>query len=296
MHSIAILADTILTGLFTILVCIIPVILTTSLVYKRMFRFDTLARSSSGDANNMDAEDDSLYDCTQQQADRDASLRQIYHITFLLRQRLNVDVARIVMSHTELYEVYRQRRRPNDPLHIMEFNSPQPCFVGTAIQARARVQHPVRRVTFRLESRDQGWVTDRNSGSWTWFTVGVLPASGENVSNDTDYDQTDLMFNAPGMYHGDDANNDRDREYGRQNPIFDSLVRERELYRNDVGCRHFQVKTVTWDSDSEIEEEAAWVRSLQRGDRIVVRAWAQFAGWQNSVRCTSVSIFNTPLA
>ena len=45
------------------------------------------------------------------------------------------------------------------------------------------------------------------------------------------------------------------------------------------------------DSVLENEEERNWIETLENGDRVAVRAWAQFGGWQNKIKSASVAIY-----
>jgi hypothetical protein len=189
-------------------------------------------------------------------------LRHIYHTAFLLRQKLVPDVVPAILHHAGLFERHTCNNGPRTrPLIITERTAPSTSLVTPPIQSSARLRNPVRKVVFSIQSCDQGWASDRNAGSWTWFTAAVILKDQANAET--------LDF----------IRNDR------------FLTREREIFRNDVASSEMKPHIVEWSVDSAKEEESRWVSALENGDRIVVRAWAQFGGWQNKVKVVSVAIF-----
>ncbi|KAK5175733.1 uncharacterized protein LTR77_000872 [Saxophila tyrrhenica] len=49
--------------------------------------------------------------------------------------------------------------------------------------------------------------------------------------------------------------------------------------------------TISWNRESKHPKERDWVRSLEPGDKIVLRAQAHGSGWQNRVRAASIDIW-----
>lgn len=262
-------------------------------------------RHSGGSAKGANHLPSPNFESAAQNTEREVSFRNLYHITFLLRHKLNPDTVRVVVSHAGFYEAYHERRRAANMVWIDQSRSPQPCLTTHPLRARARIKHPVRRVEFRIESHDQGWVSDRNAGSWTWFSASVLPASTlvHGLDRTDDNIDTDSTLSIPGPPRPAIFHNvpwprveDCDPEYDRNHPMFDSLVRDREIVRNVTSATSFDSHHEIWTSDAADPGQSEWVKALQRGDRIVVRAWARFNGWSNTVGSVSVSIFNAPLA
>lgn len=234
----------------------------------------------------VDQEDDLIYNVEQQQLAREEVYKQAYEIVAILTQRLNEDVARMIVLQLELSEAWRERQRPSQELGIMENNSPQPCFVSSAIESK-RIQ----KIDFRIESHDQGWVTHRDGGSWSWFTVCVVP--------DNDLDIEDGAYvggsTCDRIWRIDLFDSLTTPPYHRDHPISSMVQRERDLIRNNVASRTFELHQISWSADSEDPDEAAWVRSLQLGERILVRAWAKYGGWSNHVRSVSMTVHSSLL-
>ena len=201
-------------------------------------------------------------------------LRDIYHTAFLLRQKLVPDVVPAILQHAGLFQ---RHTYSNDSLKhprvITQNSAPHPCLTTPAIQSSARVQNPVRKVVFCIQSSDQGWANNRDAGSWTWFTAGVQPKNPDIASPTQVSEILDMAL--------------------KDDPVDKFLTREREIYRNDVASSEMKTHIVEWSADSDDQEERKWIEALENGDRIAVRAWAQFSGWQNHVKYASVAIYTT---
>ena len=191
-------------------------------------------------------------------------MRDIYHIAFLLRQKLVPDLISTILYHAGIFveRGYWTDRRKLE-LDVQEDEAPATCLRTPPIRSSVRLQNPVRKVVFQIRSHDQGWASDRNAGSWTWFTAGIVK---KNNGNDESLSQ-------------EDTQNDRVVDY------------ERELVRNEVGNCEIKVHKVEWSLDSDSEEDRRWISALENGDRIVVRAWARYSGWVNQVFGASVAIY-----
>ncbi|KAK3691930.1 hypothetical protein LTR37_018361 [Vermiconidia calcicola] len=189
-------------------------------------------------------------------------LRDIYHTAFLLRQKLVPDVVPAIIHHAGLFKRHTYSTgKVEHAVNVSERSAPYTCLTTDPIYSSARTQTPFRKVAFAIQSRDQGWVSNRDGGSWTWFTAGVLSPQ------DTTQEARDAA-------QGDSF-----------------LIWERQIYRNDVASKAFKTHIIEWTIDSDNGDERNWVLSLQRGDRIVIRAWAQFGGWQNKVKSVSVAVY-----
>lgn len=192
--------------------------------------------------------------------DRRKRLREIYHIAFLLRQRLVPDVISAIMIYAELFEPHHLYTCRMDPVLVAEqYSSPRRCIKTPPIMCTARVKRPVRKVTFDIEAHDQGWAGDMNAGSWTWFIAQI------ERQDESDAPQ-------------------------QEQPEESSLPSEREIVRNPIAQREFTHHHVEWRADSDDVDEAKWVSSLVGGDLISVHALARYTGWINYVRSVSVTV------
>ena len=201
-------------------------------------------------------------------------LRDAYHTAFILHQKLVPDVVPAILHHAGLFQRHTCSAGPHpDNRHVIvtQNSAPQRTLVTPRIQSSARLQNPVGKVAFSIQSCDQGWASNRDGGSWTWFTAGVY------AKNQTE----------------DDEPASEDSERPKRDERF--LDREREIFRNDVASSEMKLHIVEWSVDSDNDDERQWVQALENGDRIAVRAWAQFSGWQNKVKSVSVAIYTAAL-
>ena len=203
-------------------------------------------------------------------------LQDIYQTAFLLRQKLVPDVVPAILHYAGLFQRHTCSAGPRpDNRHVIvtQNTAPQRTLVTPPIQSSARLQNPVRKVVFSIQSCDQGWASNREGGSWTWFTAGVYPKNEPEVEEAAPESEESSRVK-------------RDDRF---------LPREREIFRNDIASSEMKLHLVEWSVNSENEDERKWVNSLENGDRIAVRAWAQFSGWQNKVKSVSVAIYTAAL-
>ena len=194
-------------------------------------------------------------------------LRDIYHITFLLRQKLVPDVVPAIIHHAGLFERHTYSTGRTQPYTITERSAPSTCLETKPIQSSARVQNPVRKVVFAIRSCDQGWTSQRDGGSWTWFTAGVIKPTQST------------------------QNEEAEHRLGKMTLDDTFLNQERGLFRNEIASGIMRTHIVEWTIESENEEERRWISGLENGDTIAVRAWAQFGGWENKVGEVSVAVY-----
>lgn len=115
---------------------------------------------------------------------------------------------------------------------------------------------PVRRLTFTITSKDQGWSsypadhgTFRNS--WTWFEAVVIRSATENN-----------MVPPP-----------------------------RRIATNIHAGKELRTHVVTWKADSDDSDEREWVTGLRKGDIVVVEAYAMYPGWKNHVKNAQIELY-----
>lgn len=195
------------------------------------------------------------------------NIHEIYHIVFLLQQRLVRDVIPAIIEYAELYECTPAERRSYPHHRVSQYEAPMRLLICDVTQPLARVLRPVRKIVFRINSHDQGFASDPNAGSWTWFSAQKLPA----VDQDCQISGAESS-GAVGV-----------REY-------------RELYRNPVADRRWVTHEVTWRADSDNSAEAEWVSSLKGGDRFAVYAWARYPAWVNHISDISVVLYTAAIA
>ena len=195
--------------------------------------------------------------------------RDIFHISFLIRQKLIADLVPAILEYAEFFDRQVSRTDRKDPLMVTEQDGPAIAHISRPIKVLVRLQHPVRKVAFVIKSHDQGWANDPAGGSWTWLTAGV--AREEQLPHE----------------QSTTASLRKDSD-----PPPQSLKRERVILRNKVASRECNPRVQEWRSDSSDKEERDWVNKLENGDIIVVRAWAQYGGWVNFVRGVAVVTYS----
>lgn len=192
------------------------------------------------------------------------ALHDLYHIAFLLHRVLIPDLVPQILREAGLFvrSSYSKRRE----FAIPRVQSPYTYLVTPPIRASVRLQHPVVKVLFTITARDQG--LDLSIGR-SHFTAGVVRGSGPQ--RDLERREADNAEVALGSE--------------------ELVASEREVVRNTTASDYYETHVVRWSADSEDPDEAAWVSGLKNGDRIAVRARAQWASFENRVRGVEVSIF-----
>jgi hypothetical protein len=233
----------------------------------------------------------------------------------------------MVLDHAEYWPV--QSRTVRHRAEYSEANSPA-RYLRLEVKTRTRAAQPVRKVVFRITSRDQGWASDLDSGSWTWFDALVwktLPGRlrgrevvwGERLDVDSavqgegeeksyqsvwERDLDDELANTlPSQV--------RRRQQGKQTPQREE-VNQTELARaGDEGqgsSKEDEVDEVVVEriATNEIAKdewqthEVVWTRgseqddalsAMRDGSGIEVLVRAQFGGWVNHVHSVRVDVF-----
>lgn len=122
-------------------------------------------------------------------------------------------------------------------------------------------EHPewtgrVKRITLKAKSKDQGWVSDPKSGSWSWLEVG----------------RTKLAHVVALEGGGDKV---------RRGP---------EWARNPVAKKEWTVHERTFDVDEVGGEMKTWMESLENGHRVSIVPMARYSGWQCCLTEGSVDV------
>lgn len=198
-----------------------------------------------------------------QQSTLNHQMHDIYHIAFLLRQKLVPDLIAPILDYAEIYWSSANETQVGKYVRVPQSNAPREVLTSDGVESKARVRHPVRKVVFKITSHDQGWASSRDSGSWTWFTARKLLHGGALPSETADADQA----SSQGM----------------------------EVCRNLVADKKWYTHEVTWRADSHDRNQAGWVSSLMIGDRVLIKAWAMFPGWVNKVQHASITIYTTAI-
>jgi hypothetical protein len=102
-----------------------------------------------------------------------------YRIAIILRSKLVADLIRPIFDFAGLFNY---QTSTNDQYRVIRTgNTPATCLQSEEISCRARTIAPVRKVTFTIVAKDQGYGAWPGSGQWTWFTAAVLKSGSGDV-------------------------------------------------------------------------------------------------------------------
>lgn len=108
--------------------------------------------------------------------------QQIYRIYLLLRTKLPPELILPIICHAGLYDHHTTINPEYCAIRIT--NSPKLLLRTRPIAPITQTRYPVRKITFTITSKDQGYLAYPGYGSWTWFTVGVLKGDGGSVQHE----------------------------------------------------------------------------------------------------------------
>ncbi|KAJ3827099.1 hypothetical protein F5880DRAFT_1609615 [Lentinula raphanica] len=153
----------------------------------------------------------------------------------------------------------------------------------------------VRKITFEMESHDQGWTSIQGTegtynGSWSWFEAIIYRPSASPCW----LDLTSGPFNLGATFTASDIHElfpvpDPNRWFIQSN-----LVASRQSRVHSVTWREFEDEKAHVDPTSLRGREGLGhelVRSLEPGDRVLLLAKSKFPGWVNHVYGASLEIF-----
>lgn len=179
------------------------------------------------------------------------SVREIYHIAFLLRQVLVPDLVPQILEQAEIFLV--STYRTDRVFAITRHRSPRICLLTPPIGKRVRSEHPVVKVVFRIRARDEGLALDIGR---SFFTAAVLAG---HILESGGLDET--VEASGGVL----------------------LKSYKEICINTIASDVYDEHVVTWHRDGENADQSAWVVGLRSGDRIIINAHAQWASFENRV-------------
>jgi hypothetical protein len=197
-------------------------------------------------------------------------VHNIYHIAFLLRQRLIRDVVPAILEYADLYSSTTSTTKFSPTLVVSEREAPEQLIECDIAKVKTRVLRPVRKITFEIHSHDRRFAECSIEGARTWFTA--RKCSPERT----------LL---PGSMLDSDARNEL--EYSHHKDICTNALYSRRCEMTDAWKAH----EITWRADSLDPVEAQWVSSFVAGDRFAVFAWANhYPEWENYVVDISVTV------
>ncbi|KAJ3877408.1 hypothetical protein F5879DRAFT_978334 [Lentinula edodes] len=153
----------------------------------------------------------------------------------------------------------------------------------------------IRKVTFEMESHDQGWTSfpeNRGTykGSWSWFEAIIFRASVSPCWLDLNSDP----FNLGATFNAQDIK----ELFPEPNPngwlIQSNIVASNESLSHSVTWTEFEDEEAHVDPTSLKGREGLGhelIRSLEPGDKIMLMAKSKFPGWANHVYEGSIEIY-----
>ncbi|KIW06353.1 uncharacterized protein PV09_02815 [Verruconis gallopava] len=222
------------------------------------------------------------------------SRRDIYHVAFLLQQRLPPELIPRILDYAEYW--LRSTVKVRQPMEVSdlrvltwrtEYIVPGVTYLSTLPIGQcpgdedgvALVgQHPVRKVVFTVESQDQGWSDYRDDhgterGSWTWFEA-VVREPGQLVYQDLLRSSMDAL-----------SSEEQRRATLPQPPT------GRLIYKNLHAEGRWRRYVRTWSIFDEDDEIKTWILELKRGQIIDLTVWARFPGWRNRVAGAKIDVY-----
>ncbi|RPA94644.1 hypothetical protein L873DRAFT_1700735 [Choiromyces venosus 120613-1] len=178
----------------------------------------------------------------------------------------------------------------------------------------ARGQYPVRKIVFKIVSKDQGWSSNEGrgtyNGAWSWFEVNVQRPSSIGAITIADLEPLANAIEITKTKTDDDINS----------PWKPVVVTKKSDIKDNRSLKSKSVERNTWHLQSNVHAGDDWkthlvtwkhdgpdsgnidgstgagtgadlVRCLKPGDRINLVAKARFPGWANSVRSAEVHVF-----
>ncbi|KXH41680.1 hypothetical protein CSAL01_09931 [Colletotrichum salicis] len=208
----------------------------------------------------------------------------------------------------------------------MVSEAPREYFTGS-MKAPPTLTHPVRKIVFKLRSKDQGWGGghgDRGSyrGSWSWFEAGLEKFDKERTcdgscktaedGSDTESEQAPFTNETKlctcglqSIYPPVEPTADGKLAYSHGLQPLENL----KIQTNKTANRDFMDHEVVWSWTDEIHPESPdadrlaeigrgkgtgtgkFVRNLKLGDVVTVWGKARFGGWANYVESVKVEIY-----
>ena len=129
----------------------------------------------------------------------------------------------------------------------------------------------LRKVVFTFSSRDQGWSSNPDGGSWSWFEASLaqLPSTDEDGQGDA--------VEWTGSYEWLEKWMERHEKRLTNQPRY-------KIQTN----RH--ASTESEESTIELTDEHELVQRVKEGDRVVLWACACFPGWENRVYEAKITV------
>ncbi|KAL9138420.1 MAG: hypothetical protein Q9175_000351 [Cornicularia normoerica] len=165
---------------------------------------------------------------------------------------------------------------PNRPI-VMIANRPTGIPLLFTRPFSARDSGRLRQIVFTFRSRDQGWSSNPDNGSWSWFEASLarLPSTDEDGQGG---------FNGTAQWTGS-------YEWtGEWMKLHEKRLENGPRYRIQTN-KH--ASTEPEEYTIELTDEHELVQRVNEGDRVVLWACACFPGWENRVYEAEITVLGT---
>jgi hypothetical protein len=187
-----------------------------------------------------------------------------------------------------------------------------PEHFKTHLRAIPTLERPVRKVVFKLRSRDQAWGGSREhqqtyQGSWTWFEAGLERFETPNGEDEPEitrpFDTASLRPVYPTGEAVTKPNGQREIKYPLNPDEMHTIQRNRTAGRqmvdyevvwrwtDDISPESLEAERLEEMGRGKASGSGEFVRNLRLGDVVSIWGKARFLGWANNVERASVQVY-----
>lgn len=135
----------------------------------------------------------------------------------------------------------------------------------------------LRKIVFSFRSRDQGWSSRPDQGSWSWFDASVaqFPSTHEDARGQVDDDAYAVVWTGSYKWVWEWV-----EQHGK-------CLEHQPRYKIQTN-KHAEITPE--DYVIELTDEHELVQRVQEGDRVILWACACYPGWENRVYHAKISV------
>ena len=132
----------------------------------------------------------------------------------------------------------------------------------------------LKKIIFSFRSRDQGWASDADQGSWSWFEASLahFPSADEDEEGQ---DDDAAEWTGPYGWIG---------EWMERHDIRQESQPRYKIHTNRLASMEPEDYTI------ELTDEHELMQRVKKGDRVILWACACFRGWENRIYEAKISV------
>ena len=189
--------------------------------------------------------------------------RDIFHTSWILRRasgdRISANIIDRILDSAEYW--LRSSAERKEVMTFDMHNCKEPYLRTPPILGRT--DNPVRKISFTITSKDQGWSQFPKDGSWSWWEAWRLNGDG-------------------------DAD--------KVGPIVCYNIHAGETLECKRITWHANDDPTPADKQGSPPQTADWIASLRPGDGVLLVPCVQFRGWLNIVQDAKIEVFTSALS